>query len=621
MSSLVDIEYDAIVIESSGDDDLILSSDEVTSGTTAMSSLALDDDPTVRNGGNLHPMASTPSSISASASTLPSITTSNTATSNSSSSSSSSAHRARTVSEPLRMSSSSSSSSPPATPSSTPPFLRRTVDVLLSSKVRLNDKPFVIQLTAQSLLLCKPSSRSEILTSIAIADILTVKSVSESSFVVHTFPLKDKTLRRRVDLLFVCEDEGEKLAWVEEIASLLDRECKVHEERTLLVLANPFGGKKQAPTVWHEIVAPVFELVPSLKIQYQETMHEGHAGEIAKELELMEYDGIVTVSGDGLMHEVVNGLMNREDWYQAIKIPLGIVPAGSGNGLACATNGIDPTNAAFAIAKGYTRPLDLLWVSQASHKYFCILSVNWAIISDIDFDSERYRWMGGQRFAFTSVVKIADLKKYRARVSYLPAHITHKHTCSRGCEICRSELPPEALETHKQRVQAEKEVLERAFSGKSNEKAEEPAPAPQDSPKGYLDNPKRRRSIRDLTSIPATQWKTIESDFVLLVASNATHLSSDGLLAPYAHLSDGCVDLVMVRDCNRLEMVSIFLGFEDGSHVSSSVLEYQHVKAFILEPLTHQGCFGFDGEKAKDDSYLPIYCEVMRGAATIMAPW
>jgi len=52
----------------------------------------------------------------------------------------------------------------------------------------------------------------------------------------------------------------------------------VGQERKLLVLANPFGGKKQAPTVWREVVEPVFELVPSLKIQYQETTHEGHAG-------------------------------------------------------------------------------------------------------------------------------------------------------------------------------------------------------------------------------------------------------------------------------------------------------------------------------------------------------
>ena len=42
------------------------------------------------------------------------------------------------------------------------------------------------------------------------------------------------------------------------------------------------------------------------------------------------------VSGDGLIYEVVNGLMQHEKWEQAIKLPLGCLPGGSGNALAAA---------------------------------------------------------------------------------------------------------------------------------------------------------------------------------------------------------------------------------------------------------------------------------------------
>ncbi|RWS18744.1 hypothetical protein B4U80_07249, partial [Leptotrombidium deliense] len=49
---------------------------------------------------------------------------------------------------------------------------------------------------------------------------------------------------------------------------------------------------------------------------------------------LSQWDGIVVVSGDGLLFEVFNGLMQRHDWEQAIKIPVGIIPGGSGNGIA-----------------------------------------------------------------------------------------------------------------------------------------------------------------------------------------------------------------------------------------------------------------------------------------------
>ena len=44
--------------------------------------------------------------------------------------------------------------------------------------------------------------------------------------------------------------------------------------------------------------------------------------------------GIVCVSGDGLIHEVMAGLMKHAQPDAAIKTPIGIIPGGSGNGVA-----------------------------------------------------------------------------------------------------------------------------------------------------------------------------------------------------------------------------------------------------------------------------------------------
>lgn len=51
-----------------------------------------------------------------------------------------------------------------------------------------------------------------------------------------------------------------------------------------------------------------------------------------------KWDGIVIVSGDGLLFEVFNGLMKRPDASEAIRIPIGVIPGGSGNGMAHAIN-------------------------------------------------------------------------------------------------------------------------------------------------------------------------------------------------------------------------------------------------------------------------------------------
>ena len=59
-----------------------------------------------------------------------------------------------------------------------------------------------------------------------------------------------------------------------------------------------------------------------------------HAKDFVRTLELDQWCGIIIVSGDGLLHEVCNGLMERPDAEEAIKIPIGLIPGGSGNGLA-----------------------------------------------------------------------------------------------------------------------------------------------------------------------------------------------------------------------------------------------------------------------------------------------
>ena len=66
-----------------------------------------------------------------------------------------------------------------------------------------------------------------------------------------------------------------------------------------------------------------------------ETQHANHAFEIVHdELVPGQFDAVVTVSGDGLLHEVVNGLLTRKDFHLfRSNLTIGCVPGGTGNGL------------------------------------------------------------------------------------------------------------------------------------------------------------------------------------------------------------------------------------------------------------------------------------------------
>lgn len=86
------------------------------------------------------------------------------------------------------------------------------------------------------------------------------------------------------------------------------------------------------------------------------TERQGHALDYVKELPLDKFDAIVTVSGDGLIHEVLNGLALHDDPMAALNIPIAPIPAGSGNGLSLnligLEQGFDSASAALNVVKG-----------------------------------------------------------------------------------------------------------------------------------------------------------------------------------------------------------------------------------------------------------------------------
>ena len=54
-----------------------------------------------------------------------------------------------------------------------------------------------------------------------------------------------------------------------------------------------------------------------IDVEIRETERRNHGYDMVKEggeLNLNQYDNLVTISGDGLIHEVVNGLLLRSDW-------------------------------------------------------------------------------------------------------------------------------------------------------------------------------------------------------------------------------------------------------------------------------------------------------------------
>ncbi|KYQ91715.1 sphingosine kinase related protein [Tieghemostelium lacteum] len=76
-----------------------------------------------------------------------------------------------------------------------------------------------------------------------------------------------------------------------------------------------------------------------------------------------EYDGIICVGDDDLLHQVINCTMTRTDSTIIRHIPIGIIPAGKKNGYATSLGITSPEIAVKHIIQGNIRYIDLMSVS------------------------------------------------------------------------------------------------------------------------------------------------------------------------------------------------------------------------------------------------------------------
>jgi diacylglycerol kinase family enzyme len=132
--------------------------------------------------------------------------------------------------------------------------------------------------------------------------------------------------------------------------------------RRIILIVNPTGGIKSGLTILNQ-VKPIFD-AGGIELNIIETRYAGHAKDIARSVEIEGYESVAIVGGDGSMHEVINGLFSRPDKK---KLPIGLIPAGTGNSLMHDLKCLDPSEASRNIVNGYTRKLDVAEVKM-DHK-------------------------------------------------------------------------------------------------------------------------------------------------------------------------------------------------------------------------------------------------------------
>ena len=133
-----------------------------------------------------------------------------------------------------------------------------------------------------------------------------------------------------------------------------------------------------------------------------------HAQDLIKKVKYQKFKAIICIGGDGTLHELINGILLRDDRKHASRIPISIIPAGTSNGFASQFDLLDPVNAAFRIMRGNKLNLDVMKVKIEDETRYFFQSINWGLASEIDAKNS---WGNFMRVA-------TSLKTYNGTIEY-----------------------------------------------------------------------------------------------------------------------------------------------------------------------------------------------------------
>lgn len=359
---------------------------------------------------------------------------------------------------------------------------------------------------------------------------------------------------------------------------------QAQRNKRIKALVNPFGGKGRARTLYYDEAEPIFAAA-RCEIDAEETEYQGHAVEIAENIDIDAYDVIAPCSGDGLPYEVFNGLAKKSNAGEALsKVAVAHIPCGSGNAMSWNLYGTGSVSlAAISIVKGLRTPLDLVSVTQGDRRTLSFLSQSFGIVAESDLGTDNIRWMGSARFTYGFLVRLLGKTVY-----------------------------PVDLEV-KVDIDDKEKIKEHYLAAVQKQ----PATRSRDDP--------------DVQSIglPALKYGTVNdplpTDWTHIsyenlgnfYAGNMAYMAAEANFFPASLPNDGYMDLVTIAgDISRMTAVQMMMNVERGLLFGMPDVYVRKISAYRIIPRDKEGVISVDGEKIP---FEPFQTEVHRGLGTVLS--
>jgi YegS/Rv2252/BmrU family lipid kinase len=289
--------------------------------------------------------------------------------------------------------------------------------------------------------------------------------------------------------------------------------------KRMLLIINPISGTSNKNGLPERIVQKLSE--HDIRVDIANTTCRGDATRLAREGIAAGYDAILACGGDGTVNETARALVGSG-------VTMGIIPAGSGNGLArhiCTP--IDAMQSLNTIIEGHTSDCDYGTVNDMP--FFCTFGVGFdAAVSD--------------RFAASG---------QRGKISYIKS----------------------------------------AFEEFINFKCE-------------------RYTL-------TADGKVVADDAFLVACCNASQYGNNAYIAPHASITDGMIDVIVIRKASILQRAMLGIDLISGTIDQNKLIETMRVKHVVIER-SAPGSAHVDGEPVTLGEHLDVKCHA--GALRLFTP-
>jgi len=182
-----------------------------------------------------------------------------------------------------------------------------------------------------------------------------------------------------------------------------------HVQLRLLIIFNPKAAYGRSLKTRAEIEVRLDKL--GIHAIIKPSTYPGHGRELVATTDLAGFDGVVAAGGDGTVFEVLNGLYQHP---QPERIPLGLLPLGTGNAFArdLGLQSFDWPAAIDLLHEGRTRQVDVGHVQAAETEYYFLNIVGIGLAVEANLTAKNLKSIGTAAYTMGTLWQTLKLKSY-----------------------------------------------------------------------------------------------------------------------------------------------------------------------------------------------------------------